>query len=91
MKAKEAITDTGTSCIFGPKSEVNSIRHTILNMIEGVFEDVQWDYLFECSKAIDLPKFSLLFGGYWMEVLPEDYIVPITTNGKFCAVCLKTR
>ena len=31
-----ALTDTGSSCIIGPTSEVNSIRNSILNLATGV-------------------------------------------------------
>lgn len=50
-QAPKALTDTGTSCIFGPSSEINSIRYTILNMISNVYSDLVWDYIFDCSLA----------------------------------------
>lgn len=60
-------------------------------MISDVYPDLVWDYIFECSLAQNLPRFSLLFGGYWMEVLPEDYVIAITTDDKFCTVCLRAK
>jgi len=74
---KNALTDTGSSCIIGPASEVNYFKNTILNMIPNVETHSSWSYQFDCSdsSATALPSFELLFGGYWFEVLPEDYII----------------
>ena len=34
-----------------------------------------------------MASFDLLFGGYWFQVLAEDYIVPVNNVGT-CAICL---
>ena len=44
------------------------------------------DYLFDCDSS-DLPSFEILFGGYWLQVRPEDYIRSI--NGVECYLCLR--
>ena len=53
------------------------IRNTILNLIPNVETHTSWDYQFDCadSTATALPSFELHFGGYWFEVLPEDYVI----------------
>ena len=35
-----------------------------------------------------MPKFELLFGNHWFEVLPEDYVVPIYEDGSGCMICM---
>lgn len=79
--ATNAITDTGSSCIVGPASEVDFIVNTIIGVVNGLVsdltEDSGWGYVFTCPNVADLPKFELMYGGYWFEVLPEDYLVDV--------------
>lgn len=88
-----ALTDTGSSCIIGPSGEADAIINNILNELDEVFKDFgREDYYFLCPNNDDLPSFSLLFGGYWMEVLPEDYIVDISTaeDRTWCTICISS-
>lgn len=78
--ATDAITDTGSSCIVGPSAEVDYITNTILTEIaktKTVEAHNGWGALFECPVIADMPKFELMYGGYWFEVLPEDYLVDV--------------
>ena len=34
-----------------------------------------------------MPDFEILFGGYWMKVFAEDYVVPVNRAGT-CSICL---
>ena len=34
-----------------------------------------------------MPDFEILFGGYWMKILAEDYVVPVNSYGT-CSICL---
>jgi len=92
--ATDAITDTGSSCIVGPSGEIDYIKNTILNVIAEtttVETHAGWDYLFECPSSLDgLPSFEMLYGGYWFEVLPEDYLIDVSlaSDGSVCALCL---
>ena len=87
------ITDTGSSCISGPSDEMNFIYSTIIKNIaldnELAFDE-DWGFTFDCPITKDQPIFELLFGGYWMQVLPEDYIVDISidADGSICSLCL---
>lgn len=85
----KALTDTGSSCIIGPEKEVNYFKYTILNTIPGVETHDSWGYQFDCSAstATALPSFELLYGGYWFEILPEDYIIEFNKSTNKCAVC----
>ena len=59
LNANDAIIDSGSSCIVGPKSDINFIRNTILNQIQGVSTSTSWDYQFACANAdrTKLPSF----------------------------------
>ena len=91
----EAITDTGTSCMSGPHLEMDYINSVVINKIAEnytVLTDNSWGYTFDCpSDTSDLVTFEILMGGYWMSVMPEDYIVDISANsdGTICAICLE--
>ena len=76
----EGLTDTGSSCIIGPSYQLTPIMNTILNLSDTVTRDNSWDYLFDCDDAALMPSFELLYGGYWFEVLPEDYIIEVWSN-----------
>jgi len=93
--ATKAITDTGSSCIVGPSGEVDYIRNTILTEIaktKTVEAHNGWDALFECPDLAGMPKFELMYGGYWFEVLPEDYLVDVgnVQDGSVCALCISS-
>jgi len=87
--SKKGLTDTGSSCLIGPKAEVDYFKNTILNTISGVTSHSGWGTQFDCSDAniATLPTFELLFGGYWFEVKPEDYIIEFNSSTKKCSVC----
>ena len=74
---KFALTDTGSSCIIGPSKPINSIMGTIFNTSDSVVENSSWGYLFDCADKKHMPSFELLYGGYWMKVNPEDYVIDV--------------
>lgn len=86
-----SITDTGSSCIIGPAAEADRILKLIVTRLPKIYEQDGWGYIFECpANYNDLPKFEFLYGGYWMEVLPEDYIIDVSNNGSWCSVCISS-
>ena len=36
-----------------------------------------------------MPSFEILFGDYWFEVLPEDYVTDIENGQNQCSVCIR--
>lgn len=50
-------------------------------MVDTLVDDLQtdsgWGFLFTCPNTADMPTFELMYGGYWFEVLPEDYLVDV--------------
>ena len=75
LEETSAFTDTGTSCIMGPKYMVDYIKNSILDLLPAYENNIMWGQLFKCSYRSKLPTFSFLFGNHWFEVRPEDYAV----------------
>lgn len=76
-----AFTDSGTSCLIAPAVEYNFIIEALLDVIKSTsnlsFDD-DWGWTFNCRGNWDnMPIIEVLFGGYWFEILPEDYIIEI--------------
>ena len=51
-----------------------------------VYYDQDNNPIFNCADVEALPKIEILFGGYWLEVLPKDYLLPIYRNT--CGLCI---
>lgn len=85
----KAFTDTGTSCLIGPKDYVDWILDTLMDMLTTSKASVKWGTVFSCSEVSSLPSFYLLFGEHWFEVLPEDYTVATDGEMDECAFCLQ--
>jgi len=85
---KNAITDTGSSCIIGPKAIIGYIEEKIRNTSNSMVSDPNWGYLFDCADKAAMPSFELLFGGYWFKVNPEDYVLQATASK--CVLCFMT-
>ena len=83
-----AKTNTGSSCIFGPSNTIDYIIAIILRTSNSVVSDSDWGNVFDCSDKKNMPSFDLLFGGYWMRVNPEDYVVNIGKTK--CRLCLSS-
>ena len=83
-------TDTGTSCIYGPSLMIAYIKDLIMPMIPDLTDASNWGYTFDCGIRSSLPSFWLLYGDYWFEVTPEDYVVEVNVNN-VCALCLYGR
>jgi hypothetical protein len=36
----------------------------------------------------NVPKIDILLGGYWLEVSPKDYLVPVSKDSDVCFICI---
>lgn len=81
-----AMTDTGTSCIYAPTSVYSRLIDHISKSITTTIDPDYGFVTFDCEEKKYLPNVEFLFGGYWMEMLPEDYIYvdDWDSNCSFC-------
>lgn len=81
-----ALTDTGTSCTYVPSSFFNEFEAKVLENVDLKVDSDGYAY-FSCDELDNLPKIELLFGGYWMQMIPEDYVLPFERRGN-CGLCI---
>ncbi|XP_034449604.1 napsin-A [Hippoglossus hippoglossus] len=77
----QAIVDTGTSLIVGPREEVRALHRAI-----GALPLIMGEYLIDCKKIPSLPVVSFNIGGKMLNLTGEDYIMKEFQKGS--SICL---
>ena len=71
-----ALTDTGSSCSYIPPSYYQTFVTEFIKATDADVKLDRYDFMeVNCASVEILPIVSFLYGGYWMESRPEDYIV----------------
>ena len=82
----KTLTDTGATCTYLP----NPVFKAVLNRIRSAAKLTLWkgDYYMDCADIWKLPVIEFLYGGYWLEFSPEDYMVEDDGVSGSCFLCI---
>ena len=89
LKSSPALTDTGTSFIFGPTDEISSIKTMLKSYLVNALTLEGEEPIFSCDNRDNLPDLYFALGDYWFEVTPEDYAIRLDWSSNLCVFAME--
>jgi GH15 family glucan-1,4-alpha-glucosidase len=81
FKQTLGIVDSGWTALSGPSTEIKFIKDWITRNMVGVKVDANGYTSFSCASYYStLPSVYIRLGGYWIQMLPEDYVIKLGTD-----------
>lgn len=73
----KASIDTTSWYTYVPQAYYSFIVNSLLENATSYAYTSKWGYFLPCSDEDHLNSLKVLFGEYWLELLPSDFLVPI--------------
>ena len=88
LTSYKAFTDTGAACTYIPTEYYAFITAELISKATSPVASTTWGYTMPCSDASNMDSVKFLYGDYWLEMLPADYLVDITGSSTTCGLCM---
>ena len=82
----KTLTDTGATCTYMPSAVYKAIVKRIKERV--AMTKYYGTFWMNCADVWMLPKIEILFGGYWLEFGPDDYVIEEDGTSGECMLCI---
>jgi len=88
LSGHSGFLDSGSGYILGPKEAVEDIYDRILELTSSNRDNNNYRHTYPCTDRANFFPFYVNWGGYWIEVRPEDYSIESPNNSSRCFTAL---
>lgn len=81
-----SVVDTSNNCISLPDDLYTFVIDYLIAQLNYSETDDAYGLIFYCDEVNLLPSVDFLFGGYWVEVSPDDIVLNYGSN--VCSFCI---
>ena len=88
LSGHSGFLDSGSGYILGPKDAIIDIYDRILELTSSNRDSDNYRHTYPCTDRANFFPFYVNWGGYWIEVRPEDYSISYNDNASRCFTAL---